>query len=950
VNGGRQDYMNWWHECREVTMEISYTKLLPASQLPAHWNYNRVSFLNYLENALYGVRGIVTDLTSGLPIPAKITVVGHDFNHSEVYTDPDVGDYHRMLDAGTYNLEFTAPGYLPYTEYSVVVTDNQTTIVNVTLDQSPDTPVIEFVDHTACEAGPDDTVTMKITLENIGGGNAYNLSGVLSTEDSYITVTQPTSAYPTLFAEGGKETSVSDYEFVISPDSPDLRNVEFKLNLTADGGFSDSLYFNFFVGERVMAFSDDFSFDLGWTGLGGSGEWTIGPATGGAGSDSYGNPDPSTDHSPGTDNYLLGNDLTGGTGGDYSSSLGATYWVTSPYIDCSGFSGVQLTFYRWLGVESGSYDRAYLQANNGSSWITVFENGGSTINESSWNPEFYDLSQYADSNPDFQIRFGIGPTDGGMNYCGWNIDDIGLQGYGEPPTGSPDISYSPTSLTDRLHLGDTATDTVKSYNTGEALLRVRFSSTDAWLEFNEEQQNISVGDSLILPVTVSTDGLTPGDYAGDIEFTSNDPDSPTGSIAVNLHIYSPEIFLPETSVQESLSTGEQSSMPFVIANNGPGRLEYEINSMMFNGKLAEAPAPKSKPLGYRIFDGEKSPSQEPFFAPTSKDYGGPDNWGYLWVDSDDPEGPAFEWIDISTSGIEIEGLGDDDTSSAIAIGFDFPFYENSCSDIYIGSNGILTFGSGSSERSNLNIPNSADPDNMIALWWDDLDPRKGGHIYYYFDSENSQFIVSFVEIANYFSTTGTGSLSFQAILFSDGKIMLQYAVMDPGSDYDGLAGATVGIENASGDDGLQVVYNAEYMHDNLAVLFNAAGWMAVEPASGTVEPYSSDTVQIQFDAAELEAGTYNGQLEVTSNDPMAPTTDVPVILNVLVAFTCGDVNSDGSINILDVTSLINDHYKNGPEPTPPVSADADHSGTLNILDATYIINYLYKEGPEPNCP
>jgi hypothetical protein len=953
INGGRQDYMNWWHGCREVTIELSYTKLPPADQLPAYWNYNRVSFLDYLENALYGIRGIVTDAVTGLPVSAKITVASHDFDHSEVYTDPEVGDYHRMIEAGVYDVEFSAPGYLKHTEYSITVPDNQTTVVNVAMEQLTEDPVLTFVDHTAGEAGPDDTVTMKITLENIGGGNAYNLTGILSVADPYITITQSTSSFPTILAEGGTGTSVGDYEFVISPDSPDLRYVELKLNLTADGGFSDSLYFEFFVGKRVVAFSDDFSFDLEWTGLGGSGEWTIGPATGGAGSDSYGNPDPSADHSPGADNRLLGNDLNGGTGGDYSSSLGTTYWVTSPYIDCSGFSGVQMTFYRWLGVERNNYDHAYLQADNGGSWVTVFENGGTTIDESSWTMQFHDLAQYADSNPDFRIRFGIGPTDGGMDYCGWNIDDIVLKGYGEPPAGSPNIAYSPTSLSDTLHLGETAIDTVKSYNTGEALLRVRFSSTDTWLELNEEQQNISAGDSLALPVIVTTEDLIPGDYEGEIEFTSNDPDFPTGSIPVNLHIHSPEIFLPETSVQESLSVEEQSSVPFVIVNNGPGRLEYEIKSIMFDGKPAavDSLTPKLRePLGYRISDGDKSPSKEPFFPPTTEDYGGPDNWGYLWVDSDEPDGPDFEWIDISTMGTEIEGLGDDDTSSAIAIGFDFPFYENSYSHIYMGSNGILTFGSGSAERNNVDIPNSAVPDNMIAIWWDDLDPRRGGHIYYYLDSENSRFIASFVEIPNYFSLTGTGSLSFQAILYSNGEILLQYAVMDPGSDYDGLAGSTIGIENASGDDGLQVVYNAEYMHDDLAILFNAAGWMAVEPASGAVEPFSSDTVQILFDATGLEIGTYSGRLDVTSNDPVSPSSAVPVMLQVLPAFTCGDVNSDGNVNILDATSLINYLYKNGPEPVPPECGDVDHSGALNLLDATYIINYLYKNGPEPDCP
>jgi hypothetical protein len=52
ISGGRQDYMNWFRDCLEVTVEISNVKLIPASQLPDYWEYNYHSFLNYMEEAL----------------------------------------------------------------------------------------------------------------------------------------------------------------------------------------------------------------------------------------------------------------------------------------------------------------------------------------------------------------------------------------------------------------------------------------------------------------------------------------------------------------------------------------------------------------------------------------------------------------------------------------------------------------------------------------------------------------------------------------------------------------------------------------------------------------------------------------------------------------------------------------------------------------------------------
>ncbi len=65
---------------------------------------------------------------------------------------------------------------------------------------------------------------------------------------------------------------------------------------------------------------------------------------------------------------------------------------------------------------------------------------------------------------------------------------------------------------------------------------------------------------------------------------------------------------------------------------------------------------------------------------------------------------------------------------------------------------------------------------------------------------------------------------------------------------------------------------------------------------------------------------------------------------------CGDANSDGSIDILDVVYLINYKYKGGPPPIDLNQADVDNSGEINILDVVYIINYKYKSGPDPNCP
>jgi len=65
------------------------------------------------------------------------------------------------------------------------------------------------------------------------------------------------------------------------------------------------------------------------------------------------------------------------------------------------------------------------------------------------------------------------------------------------------------------------------------------------------------------------------------------------------------------------------------------------------------------------------------------------------------------------------------------------------------------------------------------------------------------------------------------------------------------------------------------------------------------------------------------------------------------AVECGDINSDASIDILDVTFLINFLYKGGQAPQDEAVCDVDLSGAVNLLDAAYLIRYLYSSGPEP---
>ncbi|OQX91575.1 MAG: hypothetical protein B6D58_07405 [candidate division Zixibacteria bacterium 4484_95] len=499
---------------------------------------------------------------------------------------------------------------------------------------------------------------------------------------------------------------------------------------------------------------------------------------------------------------------------------------------------------------------------------------------------------------------------------------------------------------------------------------MRFSSTDSWLEFSTEQNYIAPYDSLDFVVTINAADLGPGGHNGFLNYASNDIDNPSGSIPVSVYIYPPHISVDQTAIGDTLESGEQSTIPLLINNDGPGRLSYSINCETFDillggRKLIRPLIENTEPLGFRPADPDKSKGDEPYFPPVITGSGGPDMFGYTWIDSDEPGGPAYEWIDISGYGTPVT-LDDDDWAGPIPIEFNFPFYENSYSDIYISSNGFFTFGSGHSTITNTNIPNTSEPNNLLSIWWDDLDPSSGGNIYYFYDRDNNVFIISFINVPNYYYGGGTGSLTFQVILYPSGKILFQYEVMDPGSDYYGLEGATVGIENAGGTDGLQVVYNAAYMHDYLAIKFSAARWLSVEPDAGWIEPYSGDTVDVILDAAELEDGEYSGQITISSNDPDNPTLEIPVTLFVGTIHGCdympGDINGDDEVTGSDVTYGV--LYFKGLGNPPQDSCWDDSSSTwlyaggdvngncrFSGSDVSFLVAYFKGYNPELQyCP
>jgi len=177
------------------------------------------------------------------------------------------------------------------------------------------------------------------------------------------------------------------------------------------------------VDAKNVQYSFPMDSDPGWSV---EGDWAFGQPTGGG---SHNN-DPLSGH---TGSYVYGYNLNG----DYTNNMPARY-LTTPALDCSNLSAVELRFWRWLGVEYSRYDHAAVEVSaDGTNWTQVWANPDSPVADSNWVSMSLDISAVADGEPAVYIRWKMGSTDSSVTYPGWNIDDVEI--WGVPETVSGDL-------------------------------------------------------------------------------------------------------------------------------------------------------------------------------------------------------------------------------------------------------------------------------------------------------------------------------------------------------------------------------------------------------------------------------------------------------------------------------------------------------------------------------
>ena len=192
ISGSRQDYMNAYGQCREVTVECSTTKTPSASSLPSYWNYNHYAMLAFMEEALYGVHGFVYDAVTGDALQGvTVTVENHDINNSYVTTHA-IGDFHRPIKGGTYTFTFAKQGYYSQS-VQVTVADGQRVDLDDILLQ-PNLNLTANFTASATNASLGQSISFTDTSEGMVSSWSWTFEGATP---STSTVQNPTVTYNT---------------------------------------------------------------------------------------------------------------------------------------------------------------------------------------------------------------------------------------------------------------------------------------------------------------------------------------------------------------------------------------------------------------------------------------------------------------------------------------------------------------------------------------------------------------------------------------------------------------------------------------------------------------------------------------------------------------------------------------------------------------------------------
>lgn len=302
-----------------------------------------------------------------------------------------------------------------------------------------------------------------------------------------------------------------------------------------------------------------------------------------------------------------------------------------------------------------------------------------------------------------------------------------------------------------------------------------------------------------------------------------------------------------------------------------------------------------------------------------------DAFGYSWKSDTSAGGPTYNWVDISSGSTELTGFTDDNFVGPVPIGFSFRFYWLDYSEVYVGSNGYITFGKGyniaSGSSGMPNIPTPGAPSNIIAPYLADLTftDSAGTAIpaakVFYKTIGTDSFVITYQDIPFWTDDTSghyRGACTFQIVLSRlDSSITLNYqkciGPADAAYTASGKSFVTRGIENITGNVGLTFPRNVYPVNNTIRITYPPSTSFAVKD----IEAYWC------FDTDNSGTFTVAGQpLTLNAAIRNTGTVDIADNVRVIANITDKDFNLLHADTVMVTTGVLKGTVNNITFPKP----------------------------------
>lgn len=375
-------------------------------------------FAPYYVRACY-LEGNVTDQVTSLPINGalvKIISTTKDANSNFA------GNYYTGYPtAGTFDVEFSKPGYITKVENGVILSNGVLTTLNVQL--MPFAPVVNVVDNSTGTGIP----FAKVRLES----QSTTVDAITDANGQVILTSVTGADYEITAGKWGYTSECIQINLGLNP----------VVTLVLDPGIYD-----------------DFTFDFGWTvsSDASTGIWVRDIPVGTFFSSTPANPGEDSQNDCSTLGYVTGNG--GGSANNDDVDDGSTV-LTSPLFDLSAYANPHIHYDRWFYQQFTSNpalnDTMFITLNNGSTTANIEVVTGPSLNNSTWVPVSRRVSDFLTPTSGMQLivtisdKPGTGnPLEGGFDY--FRVTD-GPLGVPDPTLSSTFLTY-PNPVKDLLHI------------------------------------------------------------------------------------------------------------------------------------------------------------------------------------------------------------------------------------------------------------------------------------------------------------------------------------------------------------------------------------------------------------------------------------------------------------------------------------------------------------------